>query len=260
MRCIFLLLLWLIPGQGYSLSSFPVVNSPTDATALRYDISGSNAWYPYFIPDAKQPGIVAELIDKILKHADIKGLPVSLPPKRTLLALANGELDFDVVSPSWFPGQQVSQEFVLSDGLIVIKEYIVTLPENQHRYPTLSATFGQKIGTIRGYLYNNDHLFERVDFNSEIQLIQALRKGRIQAAILGDLPAVYWAEQSRTKIAFATLHSAGDLHIRLRKEHRYLLSRINRAIAALKDTGELTQIVAHYIGRSEHTLLQKTSD
>lgn len=226
---------------------------------LRYDISGSNAWYPYFIPDGKHPGIVAELIPMILERAGIVGKPISLPPKRTLLALSNGELDFDVVSPSWFPEQQISPEFVLSDGMIEIKEYIVTLPENRHLFNTVEQSYGKQIGTIRGYLYNNDNLFSRVDFNSEYQLVQALRKGRIEAAILGDLPAIYWAEHLQVEIALATLHSQGDLHIRLRKEHQPLLNHINRAIASLNNSGELMSIVSHYIGPQASPLAQKTS-
>lgn len=51
---------------------------------LRYDVSASSAWYPYFIPDAEYPGIVAELVEATLKEAQIIGRQVALPPKRLI--------------------------------------------------------------------------------------------------------------------------------------------------------------------------------
>lgn len=225
------------------------------STVLRYDISGSSAWYPYFIPDSKKPGIVAELVSVLLAEAQITGQQVALPPKRTLFALTNGELDFDVISPSWFPNSKVPEGFVLSDGLIEIREYVVTLPQNAQRFQQSSALNNQNIGTIRGYFYNNDKLFTRVDFLSESKLIKALLMGRIEAAIIGDLPALYWAQQNNAKIAFGPINSKGDLHIRLQAKHARLLPQINQAIEIMKQQGTVSQIVAQYLSVLPDTAL-----
>ena len=226
-------------------------NTAKPIATLKFDISGSSAWYPYFIPDAEHPGIVAELVREVLVKANIEGIPTELPPKRTLMALEKGELDFDVTSPSWFADHKIPPGFVISDGLIEISEYLVTLPENKHLFSKVEQMHHKQIGTVRGYLYNNDSMFERVDFNSEYQLIKALKLGRVPAVIMGDLPASYWAEKIGTPIAFGAQHSSGDLHFRLREEHAHLIGPINAAIKTLKEEGKVTEITSHYIKNSE---------
>lgn len=223
------------------------------STVLRYDVSGSNDWYPYFIPNSQKPGIVTEVVVAVLAEAHIEGQQVAMPPKRTLVALANGELDFDVSSPSWFPGNKVPDGYVLSDGLMEIKEYIVTLPKNANRFSDISSLDNQNIGTVRGYFYKNDRAFTRVDFISESKLIEALLKERIDAVIMGDLPALFWAQQNKTQIAFGAINSHGDLHLRLREEHAYLLPQINHAIAKLKHQGRITDIVSRYLSHVPNT-------
>lgn len=218
-----------------------------EAPVLKYDISGSNAWYPYFIPDAENPGIVVELVQEILTIAQIPSSAVALPPKRTIYALKKGLLDFDVTSPSWFPDNLIPKEFVISDGMIEIKEYLVMLPKNHNRYSVTEDIHETIVGTVRGYNYKNDGQFERLDFLSEHKLVTALKRGRVDVVIMGDLPAMYWASQTRTNIVFGPLNSKGDLHIRLRKEHINLLPAINDAIAKLQQQGKIQALVSRYV-------------
>lgn len=216
-------------------------------TELRYDVSASSAWYPYFIPDAKHPGIVVEIVKATLKEANISGRQVELPPKRTILALSNGELDFDVSSPSWFVDGKIPDGFVISEGLLEISEFIVTLPQNASKYRFPVDIKGKQIGTVRGYYYNNDRVFNRVDFISEKKLIQALTKGRIEAVIMGDLPAYHWAKKTNIDIVLGPVNSKGDLHIRFREKHAYLIPKINQAITRLKSKGKVSEILSRYV-------------
>lgn len=225
-------------SQAEATSSLPI---------LRYDISASSAWYPYFIPDPERPGIVSELVKIVLKEAGISGQESELPPKRTVLALQNGELDFDITSPSWFPNNQIPAGFVISSGLLEVKEYVVTLPHNAHKYIRQTDLFKQQVGTVRGYNYHNDKMYSRVDLSSEYMLVQALSKGRIEVAILGDLTAKYWAQQTGTEIEFGPINSRGDLHFRLRDEHAQLIPDINLAISKLKAQGDIVAIIARYL-------------
>jgi polar amino acid transport system substrate-binding protein len=224
-------------------------NSSLAETVLNYNVNGSNSWYPYSIAhNPQEPGILGESIPKILAMAKIKSQVNNFPPKRTNQALLNGDLDFDVVSPSWFSGQEINrQQFVQSIPIMPIVENIIVLPENAAKWQSLSAIKGQPIGTVFGYLYKDDADFIRVDFKSERELILALQKGRIEAAISGDYPARYWAKKFNFPISLAAIHSSGDLVIRLRKEHSHLLPAINSAIETLKHSGELQTIIDKYI-------------
>lgn len=222
-------------------------NSSLAETVLNYNVNGSNSWYPYSIANnLQEPGILSESIPKILAMAKIKSKVNNFPPKRTNQALKNGDLDFDVVSPSWFAGEEINPQFVQSIPIMPIVENIIVLPENAAKWQSLSAIKGQPIGTVFGYLYKDDADFVRVDFKSERELILALQKGRIEAAISGDYPARYWAKKLDLPISLAAIHSSGDLVIRLRKEHSHLLPSINSAIQTLKQSGEIQRVIDKY--------------
>nr|WP_279626091.1 transporter substrate-binding domain-containing protein [Shewanella morhuae] len=220
---------------------------PAFAQSLKYNITGSYSWYPYFIDhQAEAPGMITELIPMILSLAKIEAEILDLPPKRTNNALETGQLDFDIVSPSWFVKQDLGPLFVKSTPIIKIIEYVVTLPENVSQYNDINQIKGKHIGTVRGYLYHDDKDFIRADFTSEQELVKALDKHRVDAIIAGNYPVLYWSTQLGIPVALAAVHSDGDLVFRLRKEHVNLLPAINQAIATLRANGKIDEIVKKY--------------
>lgn len=229
------------------VSTIFIVLSARAETVLTYDVNGSSGWYPYYIADSVQhPGILAELVPQIFMLAHIELRKENLSPRRTNKALEAGLLDFDIVSPSWFESSDFGPQFVKSDPIIAITEHIVVLAGQQSAWQDIRKIYGQEIGTVRGYLYHDDGLFTRIDFKSERELIMALQKGRIEAAISADLTALYWAKQLQVSVELAAVHSDGVLVVRLRKEHQALLPSINRAIGQLKDNGTIDAIVNKY--------------
>ena len=232
------------------LCLFSAIACAANQTALRYDPSGSDGWYPYYISSSPPTGIAAETIQKILETAKITGEYIDLPPKRTLLALEQGEIDFDLISPAWLPNKYDSDQYVFSAPILRIREHIIYLhgtpppstPELAERRPVF--------GTIRGYYYHDEALFQRMDFGSERAIIRALAKGRIQYAISGDLPALYWAKRLNVNIELGTIHSDDYLVMRLRAEHQNLLKEINIAIAFLKQNEEIATIINKYTKHS----------
>ncbi|WP_258191883.1 substrate-binding periplasmic protein [Shewanella morhuae] len=190
--------------------------------------------------------MITELIPMILSLAKIEAEILDLPPKRTNNALETGQLDFDIVSPSWFVKQDLGPLFVKSTPIIKIIEYVVTLPENVIQYNDINQIKGKHIGTVRGYLYHDDKDFIRADFTSEQELVKALDKHRVDAIIAGNYPVLYWSTQLGIPVALAAVHSDGDLVFRLRKEHVNLLPAINQAIATLKANGKIDEIVKKY--------------
>jgi polar amino acid transport system substrate-binding protein len=228
-----------------------------DETVLNYNVNGSNSWYPYSITQSPEaPGILSEFIPKMLAVAKIKSKTHGFPPKRTNQALDTGQLDFDVISPSWFKEGNIGDNFIQSDPIIPIIENIIVLEKNAPKWQALSSIKNKEIGTVLGYLYQDDADFTRVDFKSERELVMALHKGRIEAAISGDLPALYWAKELDLPVKLAAVHSSGYLVVRLRKEHSKLMPAINSAIKDLKDSGELQKIIDKYTQAKPHSLTQ----
>ncbi|WP_372871930.1 substrate-binding periplasmic protein [Shewanella sp.] len=222
-----------------------------DLPVLKYSVSGSSSWYPYYIPNnSENPGLISELLPALFTHAHIQGQNIPLPPNRTNQALDKGTLDFDIVSPSWFEHGNFGPLFVKSDPIMTITEYVITLPQNQSDWLDITKIKNREVGTVMGYLYHDDGDFTRIDFKSEQELIKALHRGRIQAAISGDNTALYWSAKLELPIALAAEHSSGDLVFRLRKERANLLPAINEAIATLKANGTIDRLINKYT----HTL------
>ena len=213
---------------------------------LKYDLSGSSNWVPYYLDNKKAPGIIGELIPLILTKADIKGQQITLPPKRTNLALQKGLLDFDITSPSWFANDQVDNAFILSLPIMPVRELVYVL-DDQIAHERFNPNKNVIVGTVRGYFYHNDNKFTRDDFPSEKELVLALATNRIEYAIIGDLPAEYWASKFNIALKVNTEHSSGFLHVRLHKKYQHLIANINAAITELKDNGTIEKVVSSYM-------------
>lgn len=218
---------------------------PQATTTLKYSVSGSGNHYPYYTNDAEKPGILAEIVSEVLTQAKIQGVNIEQPAKRTVQYLHSGLIDFDTISPDWLNAdEKLDERFIFSEPLIKVDEYVVTLPNFTSTQPLLEA---QQVGTVRGYYYHDDEHFERIDFASEKELVQALQMARVDRIIIGELPALYWATQLGATIELQALHSSGFLHIRLLAKHRNLLPQLNEAIATLRAQGRFTEIEKRYI-------------
>ena len=227
----FLLLLFIISQTIFASSN-----------GLKYSLSGSSNWVPYYIPNKATPGIVGEFIPLVLSEADIAGVEINFPPKRTNQALKNGDLDFDTVCAEWFPDQNVGPEFVLSEPFLTVKEYFVTLKSGSVE----NKVVGTNIGTLLGYYYYDDNSFHRIDFKSEKELVLALKKERIERVLIGDLTASYWSKKLNIPLELQQLHTQGELRIRFHKQKQHLLPKINAAIQSLKKNGTVNNIVEKY--------------
>ena len=216
---------------------------------LTYDVKGSGGWHPYFIPcNNGENGILPEILTFIFAEADIKGERIDFPVSRKERAFESGIIDFDFISPSWLSPEKDDTYFTFSAPIIPIREHIIFI--QGQRLPANFLTEQQRIkphiGTVRGYLYHDEHMFNRVDYRSEKELIQALSLQRIEWGIAGDLTAHYWARELDVELVLGPIHSSGQLHMRLQKNKAHLLPRINAAIRTLKASGKLDTILARY--------------
>ena len=178
-------------------------------------------------------------------YTGIQFKTVNFPHKRAAKALMDGMVDFDFSCLEWFKDNDPGPEFVATDPFFEMTEYIVTLQKNSHLFPTRESIFGKRIGTISGYFYFDDNKFSRTDFLNENQLILGLKKNRFKAIILERETAKYWAKLNNTEIAFAALHTRGNLVMRLKKEHSALIPLLNQAIQLMKTSGELQAILSN---------------
>jgi len=229
------------------ISIVPEAMAQAKPANLTFDLGESNGWVPYRAGKTiEQAGILAELARLLQSYTDIKFNAVHWPMKRAEFGMANGIIDFDFICTSWFGDGNYGSQFIISEPLFEINEFVVTLKGNKHLFPNLDSIHAKPIGTIAGYFYFDDNEFIRADFRDENNLMLALKHQRVKAVILEHETAKHWAKVHDIEITLATPHTTGKLLIRLNKAKQSLMPTINLAIKKIKQTGQLQMLIDKY--------------
>lgn len=221
-----------------------------EPTILKYNLTGSGNFFPYYTGVPELPGIFPEIVEHILDTANIQGEHIVLPAKRTVKSLTTSKIDFDIISTAWLSKQERNSPlFVYSTPLFQMSEYLAFLPEHSIKWQALAAIKEKDVGTVMGYYYHNDNEFNRVDFPSEKELIQALHRQRVEVIIISELSALYWSKKLDVNVELGARHSNGFLRIRILSKYRHLLPQINQAIKQLHQEELIRKIEQKYIGK-----------
>ncbi|MDN3379029.1 MULTISPECIES: transporter substrate-binding domain-containing protein [unclassified Pseudoalteromonas] len=219
-----------------------------ESVTLKYNLTGSGNYFPYYTGDSDLPGIFPEIVQQILNTANIQGEHVVLPAKRTVKSLITGKIDFDIISTAWLSKQERDNPlFVYSEPLFQMSEYLVSLPKHAKKWQSLAAINGNNVGTVMGYYYYDDDEFSRMDFPSEKELILALQRQRLEVVIISELSALFWSRELGVQVALGAAHSDGFLRIRILHKYHHLLPQINQAIKQLHQEGTISSIEQKYI-------------
>ena len=216
------------------------------ADPMRYDIVGQKNWAPYFTQNEKHPGLFVEILESVLKEAKIPAIPVRTLSHTSPIAIDAGEVDVDIISPSWFKNNKIPSEYIISARIMPIVEYLVFRPEDEGKWPNKTSIINQSVGVVENYLYHDEKSYTRQDFESEKALLLGLRDRKIDVAIVGELPFNHWTSKLDINVKIGPLHSRGYLHIRISKGYLNHLKSINRAIVALQESGEISRIFETY--------------
>lgn len=214
---------------------------------LYYDMDTKGGWVPFLIAEKPgKPGIMTDITTVIQRYLEVRFVPVNFPQKRAEIALKQGLMDFDFICLEWLENGVVGPEYVTSEPFFELTENFITLKKNAQLFPNRESLDQQRVGTIAGYFYFDDHTFIRTDFLNENQLMLGLKHGRFNVIILEQETAKYWAKINNVDISFAVLHSKGNFLMRIRKKHQGLLPAINEAIKQMKASGELQVILDNH--------------
>ena len=221
-------------------------------TVLRYSLHNqSGAWVPYMnVGDPVRPGILVELARLILAEARIAGKEISQPKVRAAIAFERKLVDFEWSSPAWFQNNKFPQGSVGTIDILLLREVLIYPPGEAGNWPNVAAIQGQLVGTVLGYTYHDEILFDRYDVRSEQILFRMVAKGRLKVGIMAEHTARYWAREEGLQIGLGPPHSVGGLKLRLRAEFTPLLPRLNAAIERLNRDGAVEWILERYLGKN----------
>lgn len=139
---------------------------------------------------------------------------------------------------------------LFSDGYMNA-EYAVLTAEEEEDYQREDLE-GKQVGTT-DHLHGKDLAEEfsqnpAILYEKEKDAVKALEDGEVDALILDEKAARYYAGQSENLSVCDQISDEQKFVIAVSAEKEDLLTEINDALATMKETGELDKIVEKYLG------------
>lgn len=95
--------------------------------------------------------------------------------------------------------------------------------------------------------YVDEGLAEIERYNKGMDAVMALKQGKIDAVVIDNEPAKVFVEQNEGLVILETEYVIEEYAAAIAKDNDELLTKVNEALAELKESGKLQEIVAKYI-------------
>ena len=214
-------------------------------------VMATNAEFPpyEYYDGEKIVGIDVEIAEAIAAKLGKKLVIEDIAFDSIIPAVQSGKADMGVAGMTVTADRLENVDF--SDTYVTASQVIIVHKDNTDiKTPDdlVGKTIGVQLGTT-GDIYAEDiegATLER--YNKGFEAVQALQQKKIDAVIIDDQPAKYFAEQNSDIKVIDEPFTVEDYAIAVKKGNTELLNKINEAIKELKSSGKLQQIFDKYIG------------
>ena len=187
--------------------------------------------------------IAKAIADKLGMELEIKDMAFdSLIP-----AVQSGKADFTAAGMTVSEDRKKNVDF--TDTYAEAAQVIIVKEDSEIK--TKDDLIGKKIGVqtgTTGDMYADDIEDGEVQrFNKGMDAVMALTQGKIDAVIIDREPAKVFAKDNEGLKILDEAFTEEEYAIALKKGNTELLDKMNEAIKELKESGELKEIVDHYI-------------
>ena len=162
-------------------------------------------------------------------------------------AVTSGKADIGAAGMTVTPDREESVAFTdtyahATQVIIVKEDSDITGPDD-----LVGKTIGVQLGTT-GDLYATDIEDATVEqYNKGFEAVQALTQDKIDAVISDGEPAKEFVAESEGLKILDEAFTEEDYAIAVAKDNTELVDKINDALATLKESGKLDEIIAKYI-------------
>ena len=162
-------------------------------------------------------------------------------------AVTSGKADIGAAGMTVTPDREESVAFTdtyahATQVIIVKEDSDITGPDD-----LVGKTIGVQLGTT-GDLYATDIEDATVEqYNKGFEAVQALTQDKIDAVVIDGEPAKEFVAESEGLKILDEAFTEEDYAIAVAKDNTELVDKINDALATLKESGELDEIIAKYI-------------
>ncbi len=168
-----------------------------------------------------------------------------------ITAVSSGKADMGLAGMTVDPDRQKNVNF--SDTYATAAQVIIVNEDSDIAGPDdlTGKKIGVQLGTT-GDIYAEDIEDAEIErYNKGMEAVQALQQNKIDAVVIDGEPAkVFVAENEGLKLLDEPL-TEEEYAIAIAKDNDELLEKVNTALASLKDSGKLDEIVAKYISADE---------
>ena len=162
-------------------------------------------------------------------------------------AVTSGKADIGAAGMTVTPDREESVAFTdtyahATQVIIVKEDSDITGPDD-----LVGKTIGVQLGTT-GDLYATDIEDATVEqYNKGFEAVQALTQDKIDAVVIDGEPAKEFVAESEGLKILDEAFTEEDYAIAVAKDTTELVDKINDALATLKESGKLDEIIAKYI-------------
>lgn len=164
-----------------------------------------------------------------------------------ITAVSGGKADMGLAGMTVNPDRQknvnFSETYATAAQVIIVKEDSeITGPDD-----LTGKKIGVQLGTT-GDIYAEDIEDAEIErYNKGMEAVQALQQDKIDAVVIDGEPAKVFVEENEGLKVLDEPLTEEEYAIAIAKDNDELLEKVNTALAALKESGKLDEIVSKYI-------------
>lgn len=196
-------------------------------------------------------GIDAEIAAAIAEELGMELKIEDMAFDSIITAVSGGKADMGLAGMTVSPEREKNVNF--SDTYAKAAQVIIVKEDSETAGPDdlTGKKIGVQLGTT-GDIYAEDIEDAQVErYNKGMEAVQALMQDKIDAVVIDGEPAkVYVSENEGLKVLDEPL-TEEEYAIAIAKDNEDLLEKVNTALASLKDSGKLDEIVDKYISAEE---------
>lgn len=212
-------------------------------------VMATNAEFPpyEFYEGGEVVGIDAEIAAAIAEEMGMELKIEDMAFDSIILSVSSGKADIGAagltVTEDRLQNVNFSDTYATAAQVIILKEGSDIKTKDDLK----GKTVGVQLGTT-GDIYAEeieDGTVER--YNKGFEAVQALSQDKIDAVIIDREPAKVFVEENEGLIILDEEFTVEEYALAIAKDNEELLEKVNAALASLKESGKLDEIVAKYI-------------
>lgn len=216
-------------------------------------VMATNAEFPpyEYREGDKIVGIDAEIAAAIAEELGMELKIEDMAFDSIIAAVSSGKADIGAAGMTVDPDREKNVNF--TDTYAHATQVIIVKEDSSIKGP--DDLEGQKVGVqlgTTGDLYAEDIKDVKVErYSKGFEAVQALTQGKIDAVVIDGEPAKEFVKEAEGLKILDEAFTEEDYAIAIAKDNDELLEKVNKALAKLKESGKLDEIVAKYISADD---------